>query len=261
MEYENNVNIKKMYKYQLEDLDGAEYEKYLKYLNFFYAKPHSKDKCNREYINDKYVLIDKSKPNKKIIITPAQFINIQSLYIQLKKRCDEILFKITNIIETKNEITEANHREFDILKKEYISAKEKLKDIELINDEHYKKIEELFAKKIDLLNDMAKYYQKREESYSKIDVSIMEPLKRKLIYMYKVNNKKIPQLAIINKVAKENNVPSAEIEKWFDWIESVHQYMVAKFEINKLDNTIDKMEDDYDLNTKYMIIKKPIIEE
>ena len=79
--------------------------------------------------------------------------------------------------------------------------------------------------------------------------------------MYKVNNKKIPQLAIINKVAKENNVPSAEIEKWFDWIESVHQYMVAKFEINKLDNTIDKMEDDYDLNTKYMIIKKPIIEE
>ena len=257
----NNVNIKKMYKYKLEDLNKDEYEKYLKYLNFFFAKPHSKDKCNRAYMNGKYVLIDKTKSSKKITITPTEFVNIHSMYLELKEYCDLILFKINNLIETKSNITEDHRYEFDTLKKNYMSAKEKLKDIETINDDYYKEIETSFDKKINLSNEMAKYYQKRNDAYYKIEVFISESLKKKLIYMYKVNNKKIPSLSIINKVSKENGIPSIEIEKWFDWIESVYQYMSIKMNLNKLDDEIREIENNFDMNTKYMVIKKPVIEE
>jgi hypothetical protein len=93
-----------------------------------------------------------------------------------------------------------------------LNTKEKLKDIETINKDYYKNIEILYNKKIEKSNEMMNYYRKREESYSKIEVFISELLKKKLIYMFRINTKKIPSLSIINKVAKENNIPSIPIK-------------------------------------------------
>jgi hypothetical protein len=78
---------------------------------------------------------------------------------------------------------------------------------------------------------------------------------------FKENKNKIPPLIIINKIAKENQIKSNEIEKWFNWIETVYYYLLTKKDIIKLNDEINKKELNYDINTKYMIIKKPIIEE
>jgi hypothetical protein len=96
---------------------------------------------------------------------------------------------------------------------------------------------------------------------NKIKIAIKEELKTKLIKYFKENKKKIPSLTIINKIAKDNKIPSDEIEKWFQWIESVYKYMAIQFEINEVENKLKEYEDEYDLNTRYMIIKKPDIKE
>jgi hypothetical protein len=165
------------------------------------------------------------------------------------------------LIETKNNITEENRKEFENLKTKYIECKKKIDDIDIINKDYYNEIEILLNKKIEVSNEMIKYYQRRNEEYSKIEVFITELLKNKLIKYFKENKKKIPQLAIINKIGKENKIPSNEIEKWFNWIESVYYYMLKQNEVINIEKEIENKEHIYEINTKYMIIKKPHIEE
>ena len=258
---ENNTNIKNMYKYQLENLQKEEYQKYIDYLNIYFTKEYKKEKYNKEYLDGKYILIDKTNPKKKIEITPSQFLNINVLYLKLKENSDLILYKINNLIETKNNITEEHRKEFDLLKKEYLESKKKLIDIELINKNYYDEMEKLFSQKIEQSNQLAKYYQQRTEEYNKIEIFISEILKNKLMKYFKENKNKIPPLIIINKIAKENQIKSNEIEKWFNWIETVYYYLLTKKDIMKLNDEINKKELNYDINTKYMIIKKPVIEE
>ena len=139
--------------------------------------------------------------------------------------------------------------------------KVKLNDIENINKEYYETQEQLFSRKIDKSNQLAKYYQKRNEEYEKIEVFITETLKNKLMKYFKENKNRIPSQTIINKIGKENQIKSNEIEKWFNWIESVYHYLLTKKEIMNINEEINKKELSYNINTKYMIIKKPIIEE
>ena len=256
----DKINIKEMYKYQTEELDGNNYQEYLKYLNFFFLKEHKKDKYTKEIMNGKYVLIDKQHPEKQISITPSEFINIHKLYIDLNKYSEVLLNKISLLIQSKNNITEENRKDFDNLKLKYISLQEKLKDIDIINKDFYGEMQILLTKKIEKTNELSKYYQKRSEEYSKIKIMIPENIKNKLIIIYKEKNKKIPNIQEINKIAKENNIPSLEIEKWFLWIESVYFYKIVKNEIDELNKSIKEKENNYDMNTKYMIIKKPVIE-
>lgn len=258
---DDNLNIEKMYKYQLNEEIDEDYEKYLKYLTLFYQKEHKKEKFNKDYLNDKFLLIDKSNPKKKIEITPAQFINIHKLYIRLKDYSETILQKISNIIESKNNITEEDRKEFDFLKMKYSSFRDKTKDIETINLEYYNQMENLFNNKIEKSTQLAKYYQKRNINYTNINVMINEKLKNKLIAYFRENKKKIPSQNIINKIAKENSISSNEIEKWFLWIESVYFYMIVSNEIININNEIKVKENTFDMNTKYMIIKKPIVKE
>ena len=91
---EDNINLEEMYNYHINELDSSEYNKYKKYLNFFFSKVDKKDKYEKDILNGKYILIDKKNSNKKIIITPSQFINIHQLYYQLKDYSDIILNKL-----------------------------------------------------------------------------------------------------------------------------------------------------------------------
>ena len=252
-----DLDFKKMSEYQ----NSEEYNKYLKYLNFFYMKEHSKDRYNKEYLEGTYILIEKKNPSKKIEITPTEFVNIHRLYIELKKYSEVILTVISNIISSKNNITENDRKEFDNLKEKYMMYKQQLKEISIINKDFYDEMDVLLNKKIELSNNLAKYYQKRNNQYSEIKVMISESLKNKLILIFKDNNKKVPTDKHINKIAKENLVPSIEIENWFKWIESVYLYRLVKNDITKLTNDIKIKEETYDMNSKYMIIKKPIIKD
>lgn len=258
---DDNINIQNMYKYQINEKESDEYEKYIKYLTIFFQTEIKKEKYTKEYLDGKYLLIDKNNPNKKIIITPSQFINIHRLYLELKKYSELILFKISNIVESKNNITDENRDEFEYLKKKYLSFKQQIEDINLINSNFYNEMEELLNKQIEKSNELAKYYQKRSLDYESIEVMISEPLKNKLIKIFKDKNKKIPGISEINKIAKENSIPSKEIEKWFSWIESVYFYRLVKNELLEITKIIESKEQNFKNNTNYMIIKKPVIKE
>lgn len=255
-----DVNIQEMYKYQLEKLDKEDYQEYLKYLEIFFMKEHKKDKYSKKIVEGKYILVDKQNPSKEIIISPSKFINMHKLYIELKEYSDTLLFKISSLIESKTNITEENRKDFDNLKKKYISCQEKIKDINNINSVFYDELVELLSKKIEKSNELSKFYMKRTMEYSKIEHMIPEKIKSKLILIFKENNKKIPSLTEINKIAKDNEIPSIEIEKWFAWIETVYLYKLIRSELNALNKLIIDKENIYDINTKYMIIKKPILE-
>jgi hypothetical protein len=258
---EDDIDIKKMHSYQLTEMNNEEYAKYIKYLHLYYLKEHKREKYDKDFLDGKYILYDKSNPKKKIMITPSKFINIHKLYIDLKSYSDIILNKISEIIDSKTNINENNRIDFEKLKKKYLSIKNKIKDIEYINKEFYDEMEILLTKRIEVSNELVKYYQKRNIQYSNIKIMIKENLKNKLIKIFSDNNKKIPTLNEINKIAKENSVPSIEIEKWFSWIESVYFYMYIKKEIMDINKKIEEKEDFFEKNTRYMIIKKPSIEE
>ncbi len=254
-----NIDIKEMYKYHLKDLKDEYYQKYLKCLKVFYEKEHKKDKFNKEFVDNKLVLTNKVDKRQKIEIVPSQFIDIRALYIELKELSGLILFKINNIIETKSNITDENRNEFDELKRKYIDCKKKIDDIDDINKEYYDEMQVLIEEKINKSTKLAKYYQNRNEEYKKIKVFIKVTLKNKLIKYFHENKNRIPALNIINKIAKDNNVPSEEIEKWFNWIENVYHYMLMQKEINEIEKKIENKENEFALTTRYMIIKKPIM--
>jgi hypothetical protein len=108
---------------------------------------------------------------------------------------------------------------------------------------------------------MARYYQKRNYEYSTISTMIQESIKNVLIKKFKDNNKKIPGDKEINKIAKDNKIPSNEVEKWFKWIEVTYLYMLVKNEIKKINYDIEEKEMKFDLFSTYMIIRKPTIKE
>lgn len=84
-------------------------------------------------------------------------------------------------------------------------------------------------------------------------------LKSQLIKLFKDNKNIIPSISNINKIAKNNDVPSIEIEKWFKWIETIYMYMNVKNNLIKLNDSINTKEELYEISSKSMIIKKPNI--
>ena len=256
----DDVNIKEMYDYQLKYLNDNNYQEYIKYLNIYFSKEIKKDKYNRSFENGKYILTEKSNEDKKIILSPSKYTNINKLYIDLKINLNLILSEISNLIQSKNNITENNREKFLLLSNQYKLYKNQLKDIENINKEFYNNIEILLNKKIEKTNELAKYYQKRVFTYSNILVMIPENLKNKLIKKFKDNKKKIPNNTEINKIAKDNLIPSEEVEKWFNWIELTYFYILISKDISNIDHEIKEKENNFEIQCKYMIIKKPNLE-
>jgi hypothetical protein len=260
---EDNLDILKMYKFQKKELESKEYQEYIDYLEIYFSKSNKKDeKYIREYLDGNYILIDKKNPKKKITITPSKFINIMEFYNELKKYSEEILYKISNLIESKNNITEENRKEFDYIKKKYLLFRKNINDIELINREYLEDLDNLLKKKIEKSYELAKFYQRRKEDYIKFSIveKIEEKIKNKLIKKFSENNKKIPSDSDINKIAKEYKIPSIQIESIFKWIESSYYYILVKKEINDINDEIKEKEINFNKDIKNMIIKKPIIE-
>ena len=87
--------------------------------------------------------------------------------------------------------------------------------------------------------------------------------------LYSLNQKNLIFIKQITFRSKENfegnnldtlNIDSKEIEKWFLWIEVTYFYLLTHNEIVNIKKKIYTKEKEYDMNTNYMIIKKPVLE-
>ena len=253
---DDKLNIKKIYENQLKESNNEEYIKYTKFLNFYFQSEHKKEKYKKSCNNEQIILTDKQNPKKVIKITPSKFVDMNKLYFELKTYNDHILYKITSMVYSKNNINEQNRADFEILKDKYLLYQEKIKDIDSIKNNFYTEIGDLLNEKIEKSLALAKYFYKRNEQYILIEIMIPEKLKNNLIKIYSKNNKNKPSLKEINKLAKDNDVPSNEIEKWFEWIEASYKYLIAQMEVNKINKSLIEKEIQFDINTKNMIIKK-----
>ena len=182
----DEIDIKKMYKYQKEEINNEDYQEYLKYLNYILMKDHKKEIYTKEFVNGQYILVDK-KTKQKIIITPSEFINLTTLYNELKQKSELILYKISLLIESNKNITDENRQEFELLKNQYMICSTQLNDINTINDSYYSEINELISSKIEKADNIAKYYKKRHDIYAEIKTMISEKIKNKLIKIFKEN--------------------------------------------------------------------------
>ena len=258
----NKSNFVKMYDEQIKGkiTDTSEYTEYIKYLSIFCQEPNNKrDKYRRDIMDDKYILISKENPKKRIEITPAKFINLHKFYNELKKQLEKIMLKFYSYIETKDNFTNENRADFDNLKMRYVTFKKKLEEIELINIEYYKELDELNLEKIEKMNDLIIRYKKKIMIYSKIKTMIKQQLKTEMIKEFAENKMSIPSDAIIKNLAKTNEVPADDIELWFEWIEENYYYMLLRRDISEISHKIEKAELSYNLNTEYFIVRAPDI--
>jgi len=247
------INILKLYDYQKNESNNEEYLKYKQLLNFYFKSEQKQQLYKKEFKDGKIIL---SNPKKTIKITPSKFVDMNKLYIELKSANDNILFKITSMVDNRNNINEQLRLDFEELKNKYLLYQEKIKDIDNINSKFYEEISNLLNDKIEKSNILAKYFYKRSEQYKLIEIMIPEKLKKQLIKIYKEHNKNKPNLKEINKIAKDNNISSNEIEKWFDWIEIMYKYLIAQNEINNINKIIEERERQFEINTKNLIIQK-----
>lgn len=262
---DHRINIQELYKYQTEkkedESNTKEYGKYLKYMNIYFQKDSKKQKYDKKYENGKFILIDKTNPKKIIEITPAEFVDIQNWVNECKKISNEVFYKISQFIDTKENITDATREEFSTLKKKFSNATNYLKQLTAIHSSFYKEYFELTSKKIEKSNEIIIQYQKRKQLYKEINGMIPERAKKELIDIFHKKKNKIPGDHEINQISKKIGVPSNETEKWFQWIESSYIYMAISKDLEELNNSAEMIEKKYNENTKYMMIKKPIVEE
>ena len=259
MEYlTNSDNMSSLYEFNKES--NKEYESYEKYLKFFYQIPTKKDTFNREMIDGKYILSDIKNPSKKIIINPAKYINLFELFKNLKLYNEIILEKISLLIEKPSNIDDNDRKYFDELKKKYGLYSKKIQEIDEINKNHFEDMENLTIKKMDHSLLMAKYFNERNMVFKEITESILIESRTEIIKYFNQNKNSIPEQKMIDKIARKLDIPSNDVEKWFNWIEKCYQYLQSKNELYKIIKEQNEKNIEFIYKCENFIIKKPIIE-
>ena len=196
---------------------------------------------------------------KKIEITPSKFTDLKKLYNDLKINNKIILEKISAIIEKTENYNDEDRNIFNNLKNKYSLYNKKIIEIDVINENYYKSMESLNLEQINLSNNLAEYYNKRNNIFKNITQSIPKKIKNKLIILFKKNNNKIPSDNEINKIAKNNTIPSKVIDEWFLWIEQCYYYLITKNKLYEIIKEINSKEKEFENKNKYMLLKLPEI--
>ena len=251
-----NQNLETLFDYNREN---KSYQDYLEYLNLYYKNPTKNDKYDKLFENGKFFLIDKKNPKKKIEITPSKFTDLKKLYNDLKINNKIILEKISAIIEKTENYNDEDRNIFNDLKNKYSLYNKKIIEIDVINENYYKSMESLNLEQINLSNNLAEYYNKRNNIFKNITQSIPKKIKNKLIILFKKNNNKIPSDNEINKIAKNNTIPSKVIDEWFLWIEQCYYYLITKNKLYEIIKEINGKEKEFENKNKYMLLKLPEI--
>ena len=251
-----NQNLETLFDYNREN---KSYQDYLEYLNLYYKNPTKNDKYDKLYENGHFFLIDKKNPKKKIEITPSKFTDLKKLYNDLKINNKIILEKISAIIEKTENYNDEDRNIFNDLKNQYSLYNKKIIEIDVINENYYKSMESLNLEQINLSNNLAEYYNKRNNIFKNITQSIPKNVKNKLIILFKKNNNKILSDNEINTIAKNNTIPSKVIDEWFLWIEQCHYYLITKNKLYEIIKEINIKEKEFENKNKYMLLKLPEI--
>ena len=251
-----NQNLETLFDYNREN---KSYQDYLEYLNLYYKNPTKNDKYDKLFENGHFFLIDKKNPKKKIEITPSKFTDLKKLYNDLKINNKIILEKISAIIEKTENYNDEDRNIFNDLKNKYSLYNKKIIEIDVINENYYKSMESLNLEQINLSNNLAEYYNKRNNIFKNITQSIPKKIKNKLIILFKKNNNKIPSDNEINIIAKNNTIPSKVIDEWFLWIEQCYYYLITKNKLYEIIKEINGKEKEFENKNKYMLLKLPEI--
>ena len=251
-----NQNLEILFDYNREN---KSYQDYLEYLNLYYKNPTKNDKYDKLYENGHFFLIDKKNPKKKIEITPSKFTDLKKLYNDLKINNKIILEKISAIIEKTENYNDEDRNIFNDLKNKYSLYNKKIIEIDVINENYYKSMESLNLEQINLSNNLAEYYNKRNNIFKSITQSIPKKIKNKLIILFKKNNNKIPPDNEINIIAKNNTIPSKVLDEWFLWIEQCYYYLITKNKLYEIIKVINGKEKEFENKNKYMLLKLPEI--
>jgi len=251
-----NQNLETLFDYNREN---KSYQDYLEYLNLYYKNPTKNDKYDKLYENGHFFLIDKKNPKKKIEITPSKFTDLKKLYNDLKINNKIILEKISAIIEKTENYNDEDRNIFNDLKNKYSLYNKKIIEIDVINENYYKSMESLNLEQINLSNNLAEYYNKRNNIFKSITQSIPKKIKNKLIILFKKNNNKIPPDNEINIIAKNNTIPSKVLDEWFLWIEQCYYYLITKNKLYEIIKEINLKEKEFENKNKYMLLKLPEI--
>ena len=251
-----NQNLETLFDYNREN---KSYQDYLEYLNLYYKNPTKNDKYDKLFENGNFFLIDKKNPKKKIEITPSKFTDLKKLYNDLKINNKIILEKISAIIEKTENYNDEDRNIFNDLKNKYSLYNKKIIEIDVINENYYKSMESLNLEQINLSNNLAEYYNKRNNIFKSITQSIPKKIKNKLIILFKKNNNKIPPDNEINIIAKNNTIPSKVLDEWFLWIEQCYYYLITKTKLYEIIKEINGKEKEFENKNKYMLLKLPEI--
>lgn len=251
-----NQNLESLFYY---DRENKIYQEYLEYLNLYYKNPTKSDKFDKLFEDGHFFLVDKKNPKKKIEITPSKFTDLKKLYNDLKKNKKIILEKISEKIEKTENYNDEDRQSFNDLKNQYSLFNKKIIEIDIINENYYKSMENLTQEQINLSNNLAEYYNKRNNIFQNISQSIPVNIKNKLIILFKKNDNKIPIDYDMNIIAKNNSIPSKVIEEWFLWIEQCYYYLITKKKLYETIKEINLKETEFENKNKYMLLKLPEI--
>ncbi len=262
-----DINLIEMYENQTKIFDSPEYKKYKDTLIKYFQEDPSKKYERVEVTDEKtqdtnYLLLSNKNVNKEILIHPSKFTNLYDYYLYANKKSNEILYKISEYVENKDNIQDEERSDFDLIKTEYVTLRKHLDEVNFIFNNQYNTVNELLDKKLKETIELSLLLQDRQDSYQRIgDKRITNIQKNQMAEEFKKNNLKIPDDFIIKKISKDiGDISFREVENWFNWIEKTYLYMKKQKELNLIDKDISSVLNKIETESKNLLFEIPFIQ-
>ncbi len=237
------VDLVKMYEEQDTIMNSEEYQKYFRYLVRYFEKSDSKSKKN--YVSKNSVDGDLLLQNQKneIKIHPAKFVNIDIYRMEALEELNDILYQLSFLIENRDNISDEERSQFEILKNNYIILKKHLDEIKQIDKNYDSRMEKLYDEKLQIFIELSLKLQQREEIYAKITSQIKihdkNRLAEELTIVKKGDEMTRLDLSKLKELGAELKINTSELEKWMDWIIACYDYLFIKKKLRELDRIIE----------------------
>lgn len=256
----NNIPIFDILELNKYSNNSDDYKNYLKYLDIYFRQKVKKtDIYNKDYIDGIYHLIDKFDKTKKILIKPTKFIDINEYNNDIINIINDILYKISELLDDNYTIDDDIRSKFNYLKETYILYNNQIKSIKEIIVKQEKKINDLIQNKLNKYQELIKYYDNRKETFNKIKNNISNNIRNKLIEIYIDNKLKKPNDDELSGISKIYNIKIDDLDKWFNWIEYTYLYIKTQNDLYNINKQLLIDNKEYNYKMKYFIMEKPIL--
>ncbi len=251
----NNINLKEMFDKQDVIFESEDYQNYLKYLSLFFEKR----KYDSVYKDDDIILLNKNRSKNDYTVKPSKFINIFNYEIDSVQEMQEILYRFSQMIENRENLTDEDREEFEILKNRYINLKKHNDEINEIQRSFQEKMQKLYDLKLKKLVDLTLYIQQREEAYSNIYSRITLDKKNRIAKEIKQNGNSMLNGAQIKQLAKDFDLSNDDVENWCKWILASIAYIKEEKEILEIENNILEEKSNYEMECRNLCYSPPVV--